>query len=235
MRNLTIGITMNYGAGDCTPRAYLDQPYIDWVRGAGAIAAPLPPSDRIEHVAAMLNGVDALLLSGGGDPDPSLWHEPLHPKATLIDPLREKAELLALDEALRRGMPVLGVCLGMQMINIHFGGSLHQHLPDLPGVFDHRGADGPIEHEVELEPTSKLGQWAQGQQTILVNSAHHQGVARVGDGLIVAARSSDGVCEAIEAKDKHLFLLGLQWHPERLADDRISQSIMTHFLKHCQI
>ncbi len=173
--------------------------------------------------ASMIDAIDRLdgfLFTGGDDLHPRRFDQPLHPKTELIDPDREAFELRLLAEIERRRLPVLGVCLGCQLMNVHRGGSLIQFLPDdpRPSPIEHRaiGEDRP-RHTVRLDRSSRIGE-AIGRETISVNTHHKQAIARLGRGLRISATAPDGIIEAIEDPDLPLFT-AVQWHPERLPDE----------------
>lgn len=187
--------------------------YSEAVVQAGGL--PLMVSNLAPELAdAYITEADGLLLTGGGDPDPSLFGAEPHPELGEVDLTRDYFELALYRAAKERGIPVFGVCRGVQLINVAEGGTLHQHLPAVPGTIQHDQGDisGTPFHALELEPRSRLAT-AYGTQQIRSNSYHHQAVDRLGDGLIATARSSDGVIEALETKGEH-FVVGVQWHPE---------------------
>jgi len=181
-----------------------------------------PPPDRLADA-------DGLLLAGGRDLDPALWGEPKHPKTRLMDPRRQEADLALLEEADARGLPVLAVCLGIQELAVHRGGTLIQHVPDEPNAVKHDGttqrpathvvtieADSLLARIVGLEPASTAGE-AGGP--LDANSRHHQAVRKPGRGMRVVARSTDGLIEAVESEDRGRFVLGVQWHAEDLVHE----------------
>lgn len=224
-----IGLSMNYGPGpNNSPYAYLDQPYYDYVRRYGAQPVPLVPSRLRDELAEQLDQVDALILTGGADPDPALWGEERHPEVSLLDPLRQLAEFLLYELALERQRPVLAICLGMQVVNVYHGGALHQHLPDLGLAVTHRRSPGRAEHKIEIVADSILHQWV-GPREAIVNSYHHQGVSRVGAGLKVIARSEDGLVEAL-TRPESTCVVAVQWHPERDADSPVSRALLEGFI-----
>jgi len=184
----------------------LDRCYPDAVAKAGGQPLVLPFVATPEEARAWLDRVDAVLFTGGPDIDPKRWGEEKHPNAELLLPEKDLSDFLYATEALARNAPVLGICLGSQLLNVALGGSLHQHIGD-----DHRNAT----HAVRIE-ASRLRDIL-GAAEPSVNSYHHQAVARVGAGLRVTARAPDDVVEALES-EKHRFVIGVQWHPERIAD-----------------
>jgi putative glutamine amidotransferase len=214
-----IAIATDLGALDGKRRVHLPVAYADAVRAAGGEPVLLPPPGVDEPLPALEQVADALLLPGGDDLDPSDWGKRLHPAATPIDPRRQRADVGLLATAETAGLPVLGICLGMQEMAVRRGGRLVQHLPDEPGEhLDHGGGGRPdAEHEVRIEPGSMLARLT-GTETLQVNSTHHQAVGDAGRGMRAAARAADGVIEAIEDPSAGRFFVGVQWHAERMTD-----------------
>ena len=167
-----------------------------------------------EDAAVYLEGADGLVLTGGADVDPAFFGAEPHPMLGLVDLTRDRFELALYHAARAKGVPILGVCRGHQLINIAAGGTLHQHLPALPGIVQHEQFDiaGGPSHRVALEPHSVLAE-AFGEEHVRTNSFHHQAVDKLGQGLRVIGRSADGVTEAVQNTDGS-FVLGVQWHPE---------------------
>ncbi len=180
----------------------------DYGRGvieAGGLPVNLPIDVDVEAVAHHLDGV---LLTGGTDIDPGRYGADPHPELLDIEPERDELELRLLGIALDREIPVLGICRGMQLVNVHLGGTLHQHVPE------HARVDLPTEtvvHQVTLAPESVLRELYGEHRD--VNSLHHQTVDDVGDGLRVTATAADGTVEGVELGDT---LVAVQWHPEMM-------------------
>ena len=202
------------------------EPYVQAIRRAGMTPVILPETD-LEAVASMLDMFDAVLLLGGGDVDPSRYGGDMHDEVYGVDPHRDELEISLVREAERRDLPTLAVCRGIQVVNVARGGTLHQHVPDLPGVLQHRppASQGsvPVMHDVTLEPDSRLAQ-ATGHTLLRCASHHHQAVDRLGEGLHVVGRSEDGVIEAVEGDDG--WLVAVQWHPELTAAEDPSQQAL---------
>jgi putative glutamine amidotransferase len=191
--------------------------YVASVQRTGAVAVLLPVDPR--RPVEVLDRLDALLLIGGADIDPSLYSAAPQPATEATYPERDRFEITLLHGALERGLPALGICRGMQLINVALGGTLEQDLVGPGGGHPHRRTVGSFEgteHFVKLEPTT-LASAAAGEEFTLAHCHHHQAVGELGQGLTVSGRADDGVIEAIEADDGR-WLLGVQWHPE--ADER---------------
>jgi putative glutamine amidotransferase len=186
--------------------------YAAAVQRAGGMALSLPPDDELtEQPDELLDLVDGLLLAGGSDIDPAAYGADPAAEIERVYPQRDRFELALARRALERDMPVLGICRGMQLLNVALGGTLVQHMPEAD---THRVMPGAYaDHDVELEPGS-LAARAAGVRQCEVKSHHHQAVDRLGDGLVVSGRAAhDGLVEAVEAPD-HRYVLGVLWHPE---------------------
>ena len=189
--------------------------YARAVQDAGAVALILPPDDQAaETPSIVLDHVDCLMLAGGADVDPVSYGARPHEETAGARDERDRFELSLTHAALERDMPVLGICRGMQMLNVACGGTLDQHLPDSLGHENHRHTPGTFsDHDVHLEPGSLAARSA-GSDALAVKSHHHQGVAEVGEGVVVTGWSDpDQVVEAIEVPERP-FALGVLWHPE---------------------
>lgn len=156
---------------------------------------------------------DGLLLSGGVDFDPALFDSEPHPDLGFVDETRDLFEIALYQAAKHRGIPILGICRGIQAINVAEGGSLYQHLPALGDRHQHaqHNIDGSLFHKLTLEPDSELAR-AFGKTTIRTNSYHHQAIEKLGNNLKVTARAEDSTIEAVEGITGAI--LGVQWHPE---------------------
>jgi putative glutamine amidotransferase len=199
----------------------LPRSYVDAVNRAGAMALLLTPDPAlVEEPDEVLDHIDGLMLAGGADIDPTAYGADPHPATIGSVPERDAFEVALVRRALERDMPLLGICRGMQVMNIARGGTLHQHLPELVGHEHHRrvlGSFDGADHDVRLAPGS-LAARAAGEELHAAKSHHHQGVDRVGDGLLVTGWAEvDELAEALEVEGNR-FALGVQWHPE--ADER---------------
>ncbi len=200
-------------------RACLNETYIDSVERAGGIPLLVTHMEEPADVDELLERADGLLLTGGDDIDPARWGEARHSTTDVLDPRRERTDFLLVERADRMKIPILGVCCGMQLLNVHRGGSLLQDIPDLVGAKVTHRLKSPAEaaHPVDLAPGTRMAQ-VLGSLQPRVNSAHHQAVNQLGRGLRICGRAPDGVVEALEDEDASRFLLAVQWHPERILD-----------------
>jgi putative glutamine amidotransferase len=195
----------------------LPRNYADAVQDAGGLAVLLAPDARlVDEPDELLERLDGLMLAGGADIDPSSYGQEAHAETvgTILE--RDRFEIALAREAIERDMPVLGICRGMQLINVALGGTLMQHLPEHYGHHEHRrvlGSFDGADHDVEVQPDT-LAIDVVGEARHATKSHHHQGVERLGAGLVVSGTSElDDLPEAIEMQGKH-FVLGVQWHPE---------------------
>ena len=207
--------------------AMVQRTYPAAVQRAGAVALILPPDAAAESAPdRVLDRVDALVLAGGADVDPASYGAVPHPETGVVWPERDRFEIALVRRAIERRMPVLGVCRGMEIMNVALGGTLIQHLPDVIGTDEHRHTPGAFgDHEVRLEPGS-LAAAAAGSERAMVKSHHHQGVDELGTGLIATGWSvKDDVIEAIELPGEN-YALGVLWHPEEDGQSRVIVSLV---------
>jgi len=215
------------------------------VKLAGGEPVRIPLDQTPAEVARLIENCDGVLLPGSkADVDPARFHAALSPQTGAADPRREAVDALLLKDAYQRRKPVLGICYGLQSLNVHRAGSLVQHIPDfLPEeirakVNHDAGRKVPVAHTVEIERNSRLAEIVAARNRSLksevrdpvivpVNSSHHQSADVVGDGLRIVARCpDDGIIEALEGTSSDHFVLAVQWHPERSVDeDDASRSI----------
>ena len=197
------------------------------VQRAGGVAILLPPDDTVADAPdEVLDLIDGLVLAGGSDVDPGSYGARPHPETKGTWPERDRFELALGHRALERDMPLLGICRGMQMLNVAVGGTLEQHLPESVGHEDHRHTPGTFaDHSVRLEEGS-LAARVVGDTHSAVKSHHHQGVAELGDGVVVSGRTEgDDVVEAIELPEKS-FAVGVLWHPEEDERSRVMGALV---------
>lgn len=203
--------------------------YVRAIRDCGGIPVVLPDTDGgPEKIDEYIDLIDGLLMPGGPDIPPSEWGEELHPMTKILDDDRylfEKAIITAWIE--RTDKPLLGICLGSQWVNVVHGGSLVQDIPSEFGV-NHKGPS----HMVTLEPDSRLGKIF-GVTEFKVNSFHHQAVGNLGEGLRIVARgTTDEIVEATETTDPNRFLIGVQWHPEKLMpENKLQEKLIRAFIE----
>ena len=218
----------SFGVWSDEPATVLPLSYSRAIHGAGGMMAMLPPDRRAsEDPGELLDRIDALVLGGGADIDPNSQGVEAHPETIGTNPDRVRFEIARALGALERGMPLLGVCRGMQVLNVACGGTLDQHIPDRLGHEIHRPVPGAwAEHEVRIEPGS-LAAEAAGTERLTVKSHHHQGIDRVADKLTATAWATDDESvEAIESGDGG-FALGVLWHPEEDATDAIIPALIS--------
>jgi putative glutamine amidotransferase len=207
--------------------AMMPASYIRAVQAAGGLPVLLPPDDAAaEDPDELLDRVDALLLAGGVDVDPASYGAPTHPEVTRTVPERDRFELALAHRALERELPLLGICRGLQTLNVARGGTLLQHVPDVVGHDEHRHTLGQFaDHAVELEAGS-LAARAAGAERLAVKSHHHQGIEELGEGLEVTGWSvPDQLAEAVEDPDRR-FVLGVLWHPEEDESSRLIAALV---------
>jgi putative glutamine amidotransferase len=228
-----VGLTVNFIGPDeekCPSRFgsyYLNRGYVDGVVRAGGIPVALPHLHDADDVAALIGAIDALILTGGKDMDPTHFGEPPHPSCERILPDRSASDIGLVRLAVDRRMPVLGICLGLQTLNVAMGGTLWQDLPSQhPGPVDHRQGEAErtrVAHTVDVVEGSLLHR-VMGSRRLHVNSVHHQAVREVGRDLVVSALAPDGLVEGLEHPGVP-FCLTVQWHPEDLREGEPNQAL----------
>lgn len=208
--------------------------YLEAVQAAGGVPMVIPPLDS-DAVEAVIDGLAGVCLSGGPDIHPDAYGAEPHPLLGPTEPELDIFELELLAAAERRGLPVLAICRGAQMVNVARGGTLHQHLPDEVGrVVEHRQSvpAGVPTHSIGLATGSMLERIV-GDGVLEVNSFHHQSVSEMGDGLIATAWAPDGTVEAFEGVDDR-FLVGVQWHAEGLIELDRHAALFQAFVRACR-
>ncbi|MGB2920282.1 MAG: gamma-glutamyl-gamma-aminobutyrate hydrolase family protein [Mycobacterium sp.] len=205
--------------------SFLPAIYFEGVGLAGGISVLLPPQPVDAGIAErVLDGIDGLIVTGGRDVDPAAYGSPRHPatdEPVADSRTRDAFEFALVEGALRRGLPVLGICRGAQVLNVALGGSLHQHLPDVLGHAHHQQGNAVFSTStIVTVPGTRVASLV-GDSTD-AQCYHHQAIDRIGDGLIVSASDADGVIEAVEVDPRrypHSWAVAVQWHPEERLDD----------------
>jgi putative glutamine amidotransferase len=204
--------------------ALIPSDYVKAIERAGGRALLVPPST--EGIEETVEALDGIVFSGGSDLDPALYGQDAHPETFGVVHERDEAELELMKAALERDMPVLGICRGIQVLNVAEGGDLHQHLPEVVGHERHKH-DPPgvfTDHDVVIEPGTRLANIL-GDEHVPVKSHHHQGLDELGEGWRVSAHADDGTVEAIESPERR-FALGVLWHPEAGADTKLFEALV---------
>jgi putative glutamine amidotransferase len=198
------------------PAVKLNANYIASVEGPGGAALLLTPAHDAASVEAIVGVAHGLVLTGGEDVDPARYGQPPHPTVTSVNPARDAMEFAALEAAVRRGIPVLAICRGMQLLNVGLGGTLIQDLPSERSSELRHEQDAPVDqkwhHATVAEGTGLATIF--GTRELFINSFHHQAVDALGRGLRASAWAEDGVVEGIEGTGG-TWMFGVQWHPER--------------------
>jgi len=216
-----IGITATSELIRDALRVRVNASYVQAVEEAGGIPVVLPPLQSLGGASRLIDGVDALLLTGGEDVDPSRFNQARHPSLGTVHEARDATEIELVTAARERTLPTLAICRGIQVLNVALGGSLIQDIPSQrPDALQHdpEGARDHRSHEVELAPASRLA-LTFGTTRLAVNSFHHQAVDRIAEGLRLTAWSPDGIVEGVEWDDTDWWAVGVQWHPEELVHD----------------
>jgi gamma-glutamyl-gamma-aminobutyrate hydrolase PuuD len=226
-----IGLTMyreraRWGVWD-EPADLLPAKYVDAVVASGGVPVLLPVA--APDVDRLLDVIDGVLICGGADVEPTHYDQPAHEAAGPFRPDRDDAELAIARAAVKREVPVLGICRGMQVLNVALGGDLSQHLPDAPGTLAHQESPGVFSsRSVALDADSFLGRTL--GPTVPAACHHHQAVDRAADGLRIVGRADDGTPEAFESQETTSgapAVLGVQWHPERGSDRRLFEAFVS--------
>jgi putative glutamine amidotransferase len=226
-----IGIGSDVGrpvGGAERDRAFAYLTYVDALRRAGAVPVLVPPQP--ENAAAVLEGLDGILLAGGDDCDPRAYGEEPLPSVEAMDARRQENDLALARLARQHGVPTLGICLGVQMMSVAAGGTLIQDIDTQLGTdINHVSpAANRARHPVEVRPGSRLAEILE-TDVAVVNSSHHQAVREAGGGLRVTANAPDGVIEGIE-DPAHPFYVGVQWHPEDMPAEDSARRLFGAFV-----
>ena len=209
--------------------------YAEAINKAGGVTVLLPYTEREEIIASFVELCDGFCIAGGVDISPERYGEEKHPLCEAPQLYRDALDLAFIKKVLESGKPLLAICRGMQMLNVALGGALYQDIPsECPSEIKHRQTEGELEfsHSVTPVPSTPLARTV-GEDSIRINSFHHQAVKRLGAGLAIMASSDDGMVEAVYMPERK-FVEGYQWHPERLyAIDENSRKIFKHFIESC--
>ncbi|MBS4168359.1 gamma-glutamyl-gamma-aminobutyrate hydrolase family protein [Parachlamydia sp. AcF125] len=233
-----IGISTNFlfetfGPETGQERVYVNYSYIDVVIQAGGVPLMLPFVENEEIVRAQMNQIDGLILSGGIDVNPLLYGEQPHPMLGTIFPKRDTHELHLVRMAEETNKPILGICRGLQLLNVAFGGTLYQ---DIPHMFNtnilhlQKEKKHIAMHDVDVMPGTILEEIFNAS-SLETNTYHHQAIKKLANGFTINAKAKDGLIEGIEKNDGH-FILGVQWHPEMMvSSDANMQKLFNYFIK----
>ena len=216
------------------PVLSLGEAYVKAISQVGGLPVLIPLGILQSEIKALITHLDGILLSGGGDVAPALFGAEDHPEVISVDPDRDRVEIQLVQMGIEKGLPFLGVCRGIQILNVALGGTLYTHIPDqLDGAVHHPYIPGKprdyLAHDVRIEPNSLLSEILS-QSQVMVNSMHHQGIARLATGLRPAAYAPDGLIEAVELEN-YRFGLGVQWHPECLTQYESMRAVFRYFVE----
>ena len=227
-----IGINTDYRAvaKGRTPHSYMHSGYYDVILSANALPILIPPLVKEHDLAPILDRLDGVLLTGGDDLDPKKMGLSPHPSVTVVPERRESSDRMLCKLIQQRKMPVLGIGLGMQELNVVNGGGIYLHLPeDMPRGIPHRDPQGGAHrHTVVMEPGTRMEE-IYGPGEIRVNSYHHQGIRKLAPTFRAGALAPDGLIEAFEGKDPSWWVVGVQWHPENEGNISLDMQLIEAF------
>jgi len=235
MRSPLIGVTSSLGENEYgLPIVYLLRAYMTALNDAGGAPVLIPPGLTEEALQTVYARLDGILFPGGGDIAIQRFEGKSHPKIDNVQPERDELEFSLLDAAVAGGKPFLGICRGIQVINVGLGGSLYTHIEDqVPQALKHDYyPDFPrthLAHQVRIEAGTQLGDIL-GETRLTVNSLHHQGIKDLAPSLVKVGVASDGLLEAVELPG-HPFGIAVQWHPEWLIDQIATQRLFKAFIE----
>lgn len=221
-----------------TRRFYLGRDYSEALEAMGALPVHIALIPKPDYISRVLEGLDGVLLPGcDSDLDPALYGEQPHPKLGRVVPEKDQTDMLVLEEAEKRNLPVLAICFGVQALNVFRGGTLIQDIESqVPNCIKHEQGR-PLErnsHSIDIEKGSILAGFAANRDIAMVNSHHHQAIKSVGRDLKATAWAKDGIIECIEDTREGKFVFGVQWHPElSWNSDDISSEIFRVFVDRC--
>ncbi len=231
----TVGIITGFGLSG-QHWHMLSNEYILAIEKAGGIPVIVPMCDDIQTGMDLVARLDGILISGGNDVDPCLYGELITKETGNLSPRRDQIEMNVVQYVIKKlNIPILGICRGIQLINVAFGGTIYQDL-EKSGYREHFLARVPMNHYVHTVNLveNSLIQRIIGSTNLKVNSYHHQAVKKVADGFVATAFSEEGVIEVIEMPGDR-YVLGIQWHPEMLFDCGINQQIFRSFVSSCAL
>ena len=233
-----IGIPCYAGIHEGTHRPIYcnNRTYTHAVEAAGGVAILIPLVHDANTLEVLLDRVDGLLFPGGKDLQPSLYGESPHPQLGAVEPQEDEVELTLAQWAIERDIPILGICRGMQLLNVALGGSLYQDIgSQVPDSLKHQNDDQPrsmIAHSIQVEAGSQM-EHVLGSNEVWVNSLHHQAVKQPGKGVHISGHAEDGIAELLEVPD-HCFLLAVQGHPEEIyTQETIWSHVFSAFASAC--
>lgn len=211
-------------------RAFAYTTYTEALRKAGAIPVVIPPQP--ENAGDIVEELDGILLAGGEDCDPTAYGEERHPSVEPMDPRRQNNDLSLARTARERGIPTLGICLGLQVMNVAAGGTLMQDIhSEMKTDVEHVSEpEDRARHDVRLETGTRLASIIGGDRDINVNSSHHQAIKGIGRGFRITAKAPDGIVEGLEDPD-HPFYVGVQWHPEDMGGEPSASQLFGAFVE----
>jgi putative glutamine amidotransferase len=223
-----IGTDINVTPGK-RDRAFVYTTYVDSLRRAGAIPVLIPPQP--ENAAEIIEDLDGILLAGGDDCDPAVYGEEPHPTLEPMDPRRQQNDMTLARIARQHNIPTLGICLGLQVMNVAAGGTLLQDINSQleTDIVHDSDPSERVRHDVRIESGTKLSNILPARQ-LNVNSSHHQAIKDIGEGLKVTAQAPDGIVEGLE-DPHHPFYLGVQWHPEDMPGESSASALFGAFVE----